>query len=147
MYSNLIFINNTKWHIKTFHRLHHQLKKKMNISKVPQSYMGRMGRKYILFLCYKDLFELKPLNVISGNVVRKNRVPIYYVKKKKKKIVFPLPGFGSRFVNRRRGRNLGHFEKCRSQERRSVSNPFCSWKLTDSHLLQKGTDVCACLTS
>lgn len=84
MYSNLIFINNTKWHIKTFHRLHHQLKKKMNISKVPQSYMGRMGRKYILFLCYKDLFELKPLNVISGNVVRKNRVPIYYVKKKKK---------------------------------------------------------------
>lgn len=119
----------------------------MNISKVPRSYMGRMGRKYILFLCYKDLFELKPLNVISSNVVRKNKGFLFIMWKKKKKIVFPLPGFGIRFVNHRRGRNLGHLEKCRSQERRSVSNPFCSWKLTDSRLLQKGTDVCACLTS
>lgn len=67
----------------------------MNISKVPQSYMGRMGRKYILFLCYKDLFELKPLNVISGNVVRKNRVPIYYVKKKKKRLFFLSQALGA----------------------------------------------------
>ena len=68
MYSNLIFINNIKWHIKTFLRLHHQLKKN-EYFKSPPKLHGQNGQKMYFIFCYKDLFELKPLNVILSNAV------------------------------------------------------------------------------
>lgn len=58
----------------------------------------------------------------------------------------PPKGFGLRFMNYRRVRNLGHLAKWKSQEWRSVSDPFCSRKSSDSHMLHQVTDVCVCLT-
>ena len=50
MYSNLIFINNIKWHIKTFLRLHHQLKKNEYFKSAPKLH-GQNGQKmYFIFL-------------------------------------------------------------------------------------------------